>query len=176
VIHLAGPVVLAAALAGAGVYGLVARRSAVLVLIGAELLLNAVNVLAVTASTLPAGGLSAMVSSPGQAAASASTAAAASAVVAAPADPMIPGQVLPIMVITIAAAEIGLALAVILLVFRQRATSDLSALRELGEASPSYDEAPDAGELPESGSAPTPGTGPADPTVPAGARAGGRRS
>ena len=38
VIHLAGPVVLASVLAGAGVYGLVARRNAVLVLVGAELL------------------------------------------------------------------------------------------------------------------------------------------
>jgi NADH-quinone oxidoreductase subunit K len=159
VIHLAGPVVLAAALAGAGVYGLVARRNAVLVLIGAELLLNAVNVLAVTASYLPAGGLSAL-AGPGQAAATAAG--------AAPYDPMIPGQVLPIVVITIAAAEIGLALAVILLVFRQRATSDLSALRELGEASPSYDEAPDAGELPERRPAPV-STG---PPVPAGAQAG----
>ncbi|HEX2809400.1 MAG TPA: NADH-quinone oxidoreductase subunit K [Kineosporiaceae bacterium] len=158
-IHLAGPVVLAAALAGAGVYGLVARRNAVLVLIGAELLLNAVNVLAVTASYLPAGGLSAL-AGPGQAAATAAG--------AAPYDPMIPGQVLPIVVITIAAAEIGLALAVILLVFRQRATSDLSALRELGEASPSYDEAPDAGELPERQPAPV-STG---PPVPAGAQAG----
>jgi NADH-quinone oxidoreductase subunit K len=179
VIHLAGPVVLAAALAGAGVYGLVARRNAVLVLIGAELLLNAVNVLAVTASYLPAGGLSAL-AGPGQAAATATTVtattvttvttatAATTAAGAAPFDPMIPGQVLPIVVITIAAAEIGLALAVILLVFRQRATSDLSALRELGEASPSYDEAPDAGELPERRPAPV-STG---PPVPAGAQAG----
>jgi NADH-quinone oxidoreductase subunit K len=170
VIHLAGPVVLAAALAGAGVYGLVARRSAVLVLIGAELLLNAVNVLAVTASTLPAGGLSTLTGSTDQTSAAATAAAAAAGAAAAPVDPMIPGQVLPIVVITIAAAEIGLALAVILLVFRQRATSDLSALRELGEASPSYDEAPDAGELPERG--PLPAAGPAAPPVPAGAHAG----
>jgi NADH-quinone oxidoreductase subunit K len=141
VIHLAGPVVLAATLAGAGVYGLVARRNAVLVLIGAELLLNAVNVLLVTASSLPAGGLSALVRPPDR------SAAAVAAAAAVPADPMLPGQVLPIVVITIAAAEIGLALAVVLLVFRQRATSDLSALRELGEAAPSYDEHPDAGEL-----------------------------
>jgi NADH-quinone oxidoreductase subunit K len=163
VIHLAGPVVLAAALAGLGVYGLVARRNAVLVLIGAELLLNAVNVLLVTASTLPPGGLSTLVASPDRSAASAAAAAAA------PADPMIPGQVLPIMVITIAAAEIGLALAVILLVFRQRHTSDLSVLRDLGEASPSYDEAPDAGELPDPGS-PAAGDNPGPDPVPALAR------
>ena len=134
-IHLAGPVVLAAALAGAGVYGLLARRNAVLVLIGAELLLNAVNVLLVVAGSLPAGGL-ATLTGPG------STSRAPSA------DPLLPGQVLAIVVITIAAAEIGVALAVVLLVFRQRGSSDLTALRELGEASPSYDEHPDAGELP----------------------------
>jgi NADH-quinone oxidoreductase subunit K len=162
VIHLAGPVVLAAVLAGAGVYGLVSRRNAVLVLIGAELLLNAVNVLLVTASTLPPGGLTAL---------------AAGSAGSAPADPMIPGQVLPIVVITIAAAEIGLALAVILLVFRERGTSDLSALRELGEASPSYDEAPDAGELPEPGPAsPAELPSPLDPVSMAGTAPAGERT
>ena len=161
-IHLAGPVVLAATLAGAGVYGLVARRNAVLVLIGAELLLNAVNVLLVTASSLPAGGLSSLVRPPDHS--PAALAAAAAAGVADPqlADPLLPGQVLPIVVITIAAAEIGLALAVVLLVFRRRDTSDLSALRELGEASPTYDEHPDAGELP-------PAPAPAPVLVPAAA-------
>ena len=49
-IHLAGPVVLAAALAGAGVYGLLARRNAVLELMGVELMLNAVNINLVTLS------------------------------------------------------------------------------------------------------------------------------
>ena len=39
-------------------------------------------------------------------------------------------------VITIAAAEIGVALAVVLLLFRRRATSDLTAVRDLGEAAP----------------------------------------
>lgn len=136
-IHLAGPVVLAAALAGAGVYGLLARRNAVLVLIGAELLLNAVNVLLVTAGSLPAGGLVALTAR--------GTAPAGSADAAA--DPLLPGPVLAIVVITIAAAEIGLALAVVLLTFRRRGTSDLTALRELGEAAPTYDEHPDAGEL-----------------------------
>jgi NADH-quinone oxidoreductase subunit K len=123
-IHLVGPVVLAAALAGVGVYGLLARRNAVLVLIGAELLLNAVNVLLVLAGTLPAGGLSGLSANP------------AGPATAATVDPLLPGQVLAVMVITIAAAEIGLALAVVLLVFRRRATSDLTAIRELGEAHP----------------------------------------
>jgi NADH-quinone oxidoreductase subunit K len=139
VIHLAGPVVLAAALAGAGVYGLLARRNAVLVLVGAELLLNAVNVLLVTAASLPSGGL-AVLRGGGVPAPSGAGAAAA--------DPLLPGQVLAIVVITIAAAEIGLALAVVLLVYRRRSTSDLTQLRELGEASPTYEESPVDGELP----------------------------
>jgi len=137
VIHLAGPVVLAAVLAGAGVYGLLARRNAVLVLIGAELLLNAVNVLAVTAASLPAGGLAVL----------SDTADARKQAF----DPLLPGQVLAIVVITIAAAEIGLALAVILLVYRRRSTNDLTLLRELGEASPTYEESPDDGELAPAG-------------------------
>ena len=103
-IHLAGPVVLAAVLAGIGVYGLLARRNAVLVLIGAELLLNAANLLLVVAAALPAGGLAAL---------------PADGVAAAAADPLLPGQVLAIFVITIAAAEIGVALAVVLLLFRR---------------------------------------------------------
>jgi len=139
VIHLAGPVVLAAALAGAGVYGLLARRNAVLVLIGAELLLNAVNVLLVTASSLPAGGLAVLRGGGVRAGDPAAVA-----------DPLLPGQVLAVVVITIAAAEIGLALAVVLLVYRRRSTSDLTLLRELGEASPTYEENPDDGELADS--------------------------
>ena len=134
-IHLVGPVVLAAALAGIGIYGLLARRNAVLVLIGAELLLNAVNVLLVTASALPAGGLAALLQPPTDTTLGA--------------DPLLPGQVMTIFVITIAAAEIGVALAIVLLLFRARATSDLTAVRELGEASATYTETPGAGEWPE---------------------------
>jgi len=116
--HLAGPVLLAAALAGTGVYGLLARRNAIMVLIGAELLMNAANVLLVTASTLPAGGLTGLA----RGASGPQT------------DPMLPGQVMAVFVVTIAAAEIGLALAVVLLLFRRRATSDLTLVTDLGEA------------------------------------------
>ena len=136
-IHLVGPVVLAAALAGAGVYGLLARRNAVLALIGAELLLNAATVLLVTAGSLPAGGLAAL------------EGAAAGEPGAAAADPLLPGQALTVFVITIAAAEVGLALAVVLLLYRRRSTSDLTAVRELGESSPTYTETPGAGQWPE---------------------------
>jgi NADH-quinone oxidoreductase subunit K len=123
-IHLIGPAVLASALAGIGVYGLLARRNAVLVLIGAELLLNAANLLLITASTLPAGGLAAL-GDPEQAAST---------------DPLLPGQVMAIFVITIAAAEIGVALAIVLLLFRARGTAELTAVQELGEASRTYTE------------------------------------
>ncbi|MFN8074832.1 MAG: NADH-quinone oxidoreductase subunit K [Kineosporiaceae bacterium] len=119
-IHLAVPVVLAAALAGIGVYALVARRHLIMVLVGAELLLNAVNLLLVTASQLPSGGLARLHDPAG-----------------APlgADPLLGGQALAVFVITLAAAEIGLALAVVLLLFRARASADADAVTELGEAS-----------------------------------------
>ena len=129
-IHLIGPAVLASALAGVGVYGLLARRNAVLVLIGAELLLNAANVLLITASTLPAGGLAA-VPGPGQAPGELT-------------DPLLSGQVMAIFVITVAAAEIGVALAIVLLLFRARQTVDLTEVVELGERSPTYSETPGA--------------------------------
>ena len=96
-IHLAGPVILAAVLAGAGVYGLVARRNAVLVLVGAELLVAAAGVLFVAASALPAGGLAAL-ERPGAPPGSVPAA-----------DPLLSGQVLTVFAVTIAAAEVGLA-------------------------------------------------------------------
>ncbi|MGZ4604295.1 MAG: NADH-quinone oxidoreductase subunit NuoK [Kineosporiaceae bacterium] len=143
-IHLAGPVVLASVLAGAGVYGMLARRNAVLVLVGAELLVAASGVLFVTASALPAGGLAGL-ERPGAPPGSVPAA-----------DPLLSGQVFTIFAVTIAAAEIGLALAVILLLFRVRRTSDLSAVRELGEASRTYTEEPGA-DAP--GAVPGPATG-----------------
>jgi NADH-quinone oxidoreductase subunit K len=162
VIHLVGPVVLAAALAGAGVYGLLARRNAVLALIGAELLLNAATVLLVTANALPAGGLSAL-DGAGPAGAGTGAAAGAATGAAAGADPLLPGQVLTVFVITIAAAEVGLALAVVLLLYRRRRTSDLTAVRELGEASRTYTETPDAGRWPDrAAAAGTPGGPPSE--------------
>ncbi|GAB6901204.1 NADH-quinone oxidoreductase subunit NuoK [Kineosporia succinea] len=128
-IHLLGPAVLACVLAGIGVYGILARRNAVLVLIGAELLLNAANVLLVAASALPAGGLAGLEQSGLEQSQSYQ-------------DPLIPGQVMTIFVITVAAAEIGVGLAVVLLLFRARQTVELTEVRELGEASPNYRETP----------------------------------
>lgn len=131
-IHLAGPAVLAAVLAGAGVYGMLARRNVVLVLVGAELLLAAAGVLLVMAAAMPATGLPGLIAL-AEASAAGGPAGVADTPVGAT-DPLLTGQVATIMLITIAAAEIGLALAIVLALFRTRATSDVTAVRELGEA------------------------------------------
>jgi NADH-quinone oxidoreductase subunit K len=95
--------VLAAVLAGAGTYGVLARRNAVLVLIGVELILNAANVMLV--------GLGARDGSPLQT-----------------------GQSLTLFVITVAAAEICVALAVVLAMFRLQGHIDLTQAPDLGDA------------------------------------------
>ena len=94
-IHLWLPITLVCVLAGAGVYGVIARRNAVLVLIGVELILNAANLLFVTMGSVRA-------------------------------DTQQTGNVLTLFLITIAAAEMGVALAVILALFRDRGHIDLS--------------------------------------------------
>ncbi len=98
--HLAYPLVLSALLFAIGVYGVLARRHAILVLMSVELMLNAVNLNLVAFDVWLR-------------------------------DALHGGQVLTLFVITIAAAEIGLGLAIVLLVFRNRATSDLADLRML---------------------------------------------
>jgi len=94
-IHLWLPLLLVSVLAGAGTYGVIARRNAVLVLIGVELILNAANLLFVTMGSVRG-------------------------------DALRTGQVLTLFLITIAAAEVGVALAVILALFRNRGHIDLS--------------------------------------------------
>lgn len=80
-----------AALFCIGIYGVLARRSAVLILMSIELMLNAVNINLIAA--------------------------------AAHLDPVaFTGQIIAIFVITVAAAEVGLALAIILRLFRARST------------------------------------------------------
>lgn len=101
-IHLALPGALVALLAGIGIYGVLARRNAVLVLIGVELILNAANLLLVTAGSRPGAPFSA-------------------------------GAVLTLFVITIAAAEITVALAIILVLFRRTGHIDLTAVPDLTE-------------------------------------------
>jgi len=100
--HVAYPVVLAALLFSVGVYGVLARRNAILVLMSVELMLNAVNLnLVIFDAWLK--------------------------------DTLRSGQVLTLFVIVMAAAEVGLGLAIILLVFRNRATISVDSLRELAD-------------------------------------------
>ena len=83
--------VLSAALFSIGIYGVLARRSAILILLSLELMLNAVNInLIAYASYIE--------------------------------DIRATGQVIAIFVITVAAAEVGLAMAIILRLFRNRAS------------------------------------------------------
>ena len=85
---------LSAALFSIGVYGVLARRSAVLVLLSLELMLNAVNVNLIAFGAY------------GDKAQDR-------------------GQIIAIFVITVAAAEVGLAMAIILRMFRDRSSVDL---------------------------------------------------
>ena len=96
------PVVLSTLLFCIGVYGVLARRNAILVLMSVELMLNAVNINLVAFDVWLR-------------------------------DELLAGQVFTLFVITIAAAEVGLGLAIVLLVFRNRASSQLDELRDLRE-------------------------------------------
>src|SRR5690242_4608554 len=103
--HLAYPAVLAALLFCVGLYGVLARRNAILVLMSVELMLNAVNLNLVAFDVWLRDSLHA-------------------------------GQALTLFTITIAAAEIGLGLAIVLLVFRHRGSSDIDRLTGLAEPRP----------------------------------------
>lgn len=99
------PLLLSAALFGIGLYGVLARRNAVLALIGVELMLNAVNIQLV-AYDLWLG------------------------------DTVHTGQVFTLYVIALAAAEIGLGLAIVLALFRARGTIDVDDVDRLGDGDP----------------------------------------
>ena len=86
---------LGAFLFSAGVYGVLARRNAVLVLMSIELILNAVNINLVA--------FGAFRNTP-------------------------VGQVFALFVIAIAAAEVGIGLAIVLLIYRNRRSIDISQL------------------------------------------------
>jgi NADH-quinone oxidoreductase subunit K len=101
---LAFPLAVSALLFSIGVFGVLARRNAVLLLVSVELMLNAANINLVAFDAWWADALHA-------------------------------GQVLTLFVITIAAAEIGIGLAIVLLVFRARGSSDLDDLGVLDERS-----------------------------------------
>ncbi|MEV5968620.1 NADH-quinone oxidoreductase subunit NuoK [Streptomyces sp. NPDC051921] len=107
--HLAYPAVLAALLFSVGLYGVLARRNAILVLMSVELMLNAVNLNLVAFDVWLR-------------------------------DTLHAGQALTLFTIAIAAAEIGIGLAIVLMVYRNRGTSDVDRLRDTKEA-PTADEA-----------------------------------
>lgn len=88
------PLILAAVLFGIGLYGVLARRNAVLMLLGVELMLNAVNLNLVAFDAWLE-------------------------------DEIHTGQSLTLFTIAIAAAEIGLGLAIILALFRAVRTIDV---------------------------------------------------
>ena len=112
--HPVIPYVLAALLFGIGVYGVLARRNAVLLLMAVELMLNAVNLVLVTADTTVAG---------------------------------LPhsGQVFTLFVIVLAAAEVGVGLAIVLQLYRLRSTVVTDSIdAEDGTVTPHAEPMPEA--------------------------------
>lgn len=86
---------LAAFLFCVGVYGVVARKNAVLVLMSIELILNAVNINLIAFGVLNGPAVA------------------------------IAGQVFALFVVAVAAAEVGIGLAIVLLIYRNRTSIDL---------------------------------------------------
>ena len=89
---------LAAALFAIGVYGVLARRNGVMVLMSIELILNAVNINLVAFGALHGS---------------------------------VVGQVFALFVITVAAAEVGVGLAIVLLLYRNRQSIDLDEVNAM---------------------------------------------
>ncbi|ATL29773.1 NADH-quinone oxidoreductase subunit NuoK [Streptomyces formicae] len=112
-LHLAYPAVLAVLLFCVGLYGVLARRNAILVLMSVELMLNAVNLNLVAFDVWLRDALHA-------------------------------GQALTLFTIAIAAAEIGIGLAIVLAVYRNRGSSAVDDLRDTAEGPD--DDSDDTGE------------------------------
>ncbi|HZQ26496.1 MAG TPA: NADH-quinone oxidoreductase subunit NuoK [Acidimicrobiales bacterium] len=89
---------LAAFLFCVGVYGALARKNAVLVLMSIELILNAVNINLVAFAAY---------------------------------GHLIAGQVFALFVVAIAAAEVGVGLAIVLLIYRNRHSVDLTSVNSM---------------------------------------------
>ncbi|MFX4293884.1 NADH-quinone oxidoreductase subunit NuoK [Streptomyces bohaiensis] len=98
--HLVHPATLAVLLFCVGLYGVLARRNTVLVLMSVELMLAAVSLNLVAFDVWLA-------------------------------DELHSGQVFTLFLIALAAAEIGIGLAIVLLVYRRRGTVALDRLRAL---------------------------------------------
>ena len=90
--------ILSAFLFCTGIYGVLARRNGVLVLLSVELMLNAVNINLVAFSAFTR---------------------------------QIAGQIFALFVITIAAAEVGVGLAIVLLIYRNLGSPDLDRVDQL---------------------------------------------
>jgi NADH-quinone oxidoreductase subunit K len=89
--------IVGAGLFSLGVYGVLTRRNAVLVLLSVELMLAAVNINLVAFDRFVA-------------------------------DQLAGGQVFALFVITVAAAEVGIGLAIVLLIFRNRHSANVDEL------------------------------------------------
>ncbi len=96
--HLNQFLILSAFLFCTGVYGVLARRNGVLVLMSVELMLNAVNINMVAFSAF---------------------------------NHSVAGQVFALFIITIAAAEVGVGLAIVLLIYRNLRSPDLDQVDRL---------------------------------------------
>jgi NAD(P)H-quinone oxidoreductase subunit 4L len=90
--------ILSAFLFCTGIYGVLARKNAVLVLMSIELMLNAVNINLIAFSAF---------------------------------NKSIAGGIFALFVITIAAAEVGVGLAIVLLIYRNEHTADLDDVDQL---------------------------------------------
>ena len=123
--HAISPVILAALLFAVGVYGVLARRNTILVLMSVELMLAAVNLNLVTFDVWYR-------------------------------DQLHAGQVMALFVVAIAAAEAGLGLAIILLVFRHQQTVALDRLRALSDADQPVPPAPPVSPVPSVPRVPAP--------------------
>ena len=92
--NLAWVLTLGALLFSIGIYGVIARRNAVLVLMSIELMLNAVNINLIAFGSWFQ-------------------------------DTLAVGQIFALFIIAIAAAEVGIGLAIVLMIFRNRETINL---------------------------------------------------
>ena len=92
--NLAWVLTLGALLFSIGIYGVIARRNAVLVLMSIELMLNAVNINLIAFGSWFQ-------------------------------DKLAIGQIFALFIIAIAAAEVGIGLAIVLMIFRNRETINL---------------------------------------------------
>jgi NADH-quinone oxidoreductase subunit K len=99
-IRLPLPLLFSALLFSIGIYGVLARRNAVLVLMSIELMLNAVNINLVAFSQYLK-------------------------------DTLLTGQVFALFVITVAAAEVGIGLAIVILIYRNRETINVDEINLL---------------------------------------------